>query len=107
LKERLPLLAPFLLTDIPAEGQEPRDTTAVREGRVVQMEEIIVTSTRTGRRVQDEPLRVEVLDRRRSKMKILMTPGNVVMRLNETEGLRVRVTSASVGSANIRVQDPG
>jgi outer membrane receptor for ferrienterochelin and colicins len=65
---------------------------------------IIVTSTRTGRRLQDEPLRVEVLDREEIEEKLLMTPGNIVMLLNETGGLRVQVTSPSLGAANIRVQ---
>src|SRR2546423_859613 len=33
-----------------------------------------------------------------------MTPGNIAMLLNETSGLRVQVTSPSLGAANVRVQ---
>ncbi|MEX2526555.1 MAG: TonB-dependent receptor [Gemmatimonadota bacterium] len=74
-------------------------TQAVLEG-----EGIVVTSTRTGRRVQDEPLRIEVLNREEIEEKMLMTPGNIAMLLNETGGLRVQVTSPSLGAANIRIQ---
>src|SRR5688572_31602655 len=33
-----------------------------------------------------------------------MTPGDIAMLLNETSGLRVQVTSPSLGGANVRVQ---
>jgi iron complex outermembrane receptor protein len=67
-------------------------------------EEIIVTATRTERRIQDQPLRVEVLNREEIEERALMTPGDVAMLLNETAGLRVQVTSPSLGAANVRVQ---
>ena len=67
-------------------------------------EEIVVQATRTGRRIQDEPVRVEVIGREEIEEKILMRPGNIAMLLSETGGLRVQVTSPALGSANIRVQ---
>ena len=67
-------------------------------------EEVIVTATRSGRRVEDEPLRVEVLSREEIEEKVLMTPGDISMLLNETSGLRVQVASPSLGAANVRVQ---
>jgi iron complex outermembrane receptor protein len=67
-------------------------------------EEVIVTATRTGKRVQDQPVRVEVLEREEIEEKLLMTPGDVAMLLNETSGLRVQVASPSLGAANVRVQ---
>ena len=72
--------------------------------RVVRGDEIVVTSTRTDRRLQDEPLRIEVLDREEIEEKLLMSPGNIVMLLNETAGLQVQTTSPSLGAANIRIQ---
>ena len=68
------------------------------------MEEIIVQATRSRRRVQDEPLRVEVIGQEEIEEKLLMRPGNISMLLAETGGLRVQVTSPSLGAANIRVQ---
>lgn len=67
-------------------------------------EEIVVQATRSGRRVGDEPERVEVIDREEIEEKILMRPGNVAMILSETGGLRVQVTAPAIGGANIRVQ---
>lgn len=66
--------------------------------------EIVVQATRSSRRVQDEPVRVEVVGREEIEEKILMRPGNIAMILSETGGLRVQVTSPSLGGANVRVQ---
>lgn len=67
-------------------------------------EAIVIQGTRIQRRVGDEPIRVEVLDREEVEEKILMRPGNIAMLLSETGGLRVQVTSPALGAANIRVQ---
>lgn len=67
-------------------------------------EEIFVTATRGDVLIEDEPLRVEVLDRDEVEEKATMTPGDIAMLLNETSGLRVQVTSPSLGAANVRVQ---
>lgn len=69
-----------------------------------EVEEIVVQATRSGRRVQDEPIRVEVINREEIEEKILMRPGNIAMLLSETGGLRVQVTSPGLGASNIRVQ---
>jgi iron complex outermembrane receptor protein len=67
-------------------------------------EEVIVTATRTGKRLQDQAVRVEVLEREEIEEKLLMTPGDIAMLLNETSGLRVQVASPSLGAANVRIQ---
>lgn len=81
----------------PAQGAEPSSGSPA-------IEEIVVQATRSGRRVQDEPIRVEVLTQEEIAEKILMRPGNIVMMLAETGGLRVQTTSPALGAANIRVQ---
>lgn len=83
---------------------EERMVAVELEVAALALEGLVVGVTRTGRRVQDEPLRVEVLDREEIEEKMLMTPGNIVMLLNETGGIRVQTTSPALGSANIRVQ---
>jgi len=82
------------------------DTTIVMnlEQEATEIEGIIVLSTRTGRRVEDEPVRVEVLDREEIEEKMMMLPGDISMMLNETSGLRVQTTSPSLGGANVRIQ---
>lgn len=67
-------------------------------------EAITVYATRTDARIQDSPLHVEVLQRDEIEEKMLMTPGDIVMLLNEMGGLRVQTTSPSLGAASVRVQ---
>lgn len=70
----------------------------------VEEEVVVISSTRTGRRLEDQPTRVEVLDREEIEEKLLMTPGDIVMMLNEMGGMRVQATSPSLGAASVRVQ---
>jgi outer membrane receptor for ferrienterochelin and colicins len=67
-------------------------------------EEVVVFAARSATRIEDQPLRVEVIDREEIEEKALMTPGSVAMLLGETTGLRVQVTSPSMGASNVRIQ---
>lgn len=67
-------------------------------------EEILVISTRTERRIEEEPMRIEVVPREEVEEKLLMTPGDIAMLLNETAGLRVQPTAPSLGGASVRIQ---
>src|SRR5688572_14784032 len=64
----------------------------------------VVASTRTGKRLDDQPMRVEVVPGEEVQEKLMMTPGDVSMLLNETNGLRVQTTSPSLGGASVRIQ---
>src|SRR5689334_14238733 len=75
-------------------SQEPPEVT----------ETVTVNATRSDRLVEDEPLRVEVIDREEIEEKALMTPGSVGMLLGETTGLRVQTVAPSIGAANVRIQ---
>ncbi len=83
--------------------QKPQDAARTASTPAYE-EEVIVTATRSGRRVEDQPLRVEVVPAEEVQEKIMMTPGDVSMLLNETNGLRVQITSPSLGGANVRIQ---
>jgi iron complex outermembrane receptor protein len=74
------------------------------EEQAVLAEEVIVTATRTSQRVQELPLRVEVVPQEEIDEKLFMTPGDISMMLTETNGLRVQVTSPSLGAASVRIQ---
>jgi iron complex outermembrane receptor protein len=67
-------------------------------------EQVFVSATRSATRLEDQPLRVEVIDREEIEEKALMTPGSVAMLLGETTGLRVQVTAPSMGASNVRIQ---
>lgn len=69
-----------------------------------EVEDIVVQATRSGRRVQDEPIRVEVINREEIEEKMLMTPGSIAMLVAETGGVRVQITSPALGASNIRMQ---
>ena len=76
----------------------------LRDLKIEIEEEVIVTATRTGGRIDDQPTRVEVLTREEVEEKMMMTPGDIVMMLNEMGGMRVQTTSPSLGSASVRIQ---
>jgi iron complex outermembrane receptor protein len=83
------------------------DTTRLdlaMEVEAVEAEGIVVMSTRSDRRIEDEPIRVEVIEREEVEEKLLMTPGDISMLLNETSGVRVQTTATSLGGAGVRIQ---
>ena len=84
-------------------AQAPQDPPKPPEAIHVE-EEVVVTATRTGGRIDDQPTRVEVLTREEIEEKMLMTPGDIVMMLNEMGGMRVQTTSPSMGAASVRIQ---
>ena len=70
----------------------------------IEEEVVVVASTRTDRGLDDQPLRVDVLPREEIEEKMLMTPGDIVMMMNEMGGMRVQATSPSLGAASVRIQ---
>ena len=82
------------------------DTTIalVLAERIAQVEGIVVSATRSERRVEDTPLRIEIVDEEEVAEKTSMRPGSIAMLLAETGGLRVQTTSPSLGGAAVRVQ---
>lgn len=67
-------------------------------------QEITVSATRTGTRLEDTPLRVEVVDQEDIDEELMMKPGDIAMMLNEMGGLRIQQTSPSLGAASLRIQ---
>jgi outer membrane receptor for ferrienterochelin and colicins len=91
-----------LTTSVSLDGASRRDVIVELQARLE--EEVTVSATRTDRRLDDQPMRVEVLDREEIEEKVLMTPGDIVMMLNEMGGLRVQATSPSLGAGSVRIQ---
>ena len=69
-----------------------------------QEETVTVYATRNDVRVQDSPLRVEVVSLDEINEEIAMRPGDLSMLLNEMGGMRVQTTSPGLGAASVRVQ---
>ena len=68
------------------------------------VEKIVVQATRSGRIANEQPIRVELINREEITEKATMRPGNISMLVAETGGVRVQTTSPALGSANIRLQ---
>ncbi|GGP50070.1 TonB-dependent receptor plug domain-containing protein [Shewanella saliphila] len=68
------------------------------------METIVIQATRSGRIADEQPIRVEVINREEIEEKAAMRPGNISMLVAETGGVRLQTTSPALGSANIRLQ---
>lgn len=100
-KDRLLLLASFALAFSAAATSQA--DVEVHGHHDEEIEELVVQATRSRHRLQDEPIRVEVLSQEEIEEKLLMRPGNISMMLNETGGLRVQITSPALGSANVRI----
>ena len=78
--------------------------TVALDKQAAMEERITVSATRSDKRVEDQAMRVEVIDAEEIEEKQLMTPGDIVMMLNEMGGMRVQATSPSLGAASVRVQ---
>ena len=65
---------------------------------------VVAQATRSGRIADEQPVRVEMINREEITEKATMRPGNISMLVAETGGVRVQTTSPALGSANIRLQ---
>jgi iron complex outermembrane receptor protein len=93
-----------LTRDVVVTGEPAQRVLVQLDPEPTHEEEITVSATRTDKRLDDQPMRVEVLSREEIEEKMLMTPGDIVMMLNEMGGMRVQPTSPSLGAASVRVQ---
>lgn len=99
--------SPAFAQTLPAEPEHSHsddDDDHDHEDDQATLERVIVSTTRTGRVAQDEPMRVETINQEEIEEKAIMRPGNIATLVNETGGIRVQVTSPALGAANVRVQ---
>jgi len=69
-----------------------------------EMEEIVVSSTRSSRTIDDIPTRIEFIAGEELAEKGNMKPGDIRMLLNESTGIRTQQTSATSYNSSIRIQ---
>src|SRR5262245_25413398 len=72
-----------------------------------QQQNVTVYATRNDVRVQNSPVRVEVVSLDEINEEIAMRPGDLGMLLNEMGGMRVQTTSPALGAASVRLQGMG
>ena len=74
-----------------------------KPGGMSVMQEVTVTATRSERRIDDEPLRVEVLSGEMLAEQTQMRPRDITMTIAEMGGLRLQQTSGSLGGTRLRI----
>ncbi len=84
----------FPLKDIPI--------IALEGGKV--LEELVITSTRSSRTIDDIPTRIEAISSEELEEKAIMRSSNIAMVLRESTGILMQQTSASSANQSIRIQ---
>ena len=81
-----------------------QEQTVYLKSEAKAMEEVIVSTTRTNSRIEEIPIRVEVLGGEELNEKGSMKPANIAMLLSEATGIQSQQTSAVNGNVSIRLQ---
>ena len=69
-----------------------------------EMEEVVISSTRSTRTIQNIPTRVEFIGGEELEEKGNMKPGDIRMMLNESTGIQTQQVSATSANSSIRIQ---
>jgi outer membrane receptor for ferrienterochelin and colicins len=69
-----------------------------------ELEEVIVSSSRTNSRIEDLPTKVEVLGSEEVGEENGIKPGNIASLLGDVAGIQIQQTSAATGNADARIQ---
>lgn len=69
-----------------------------------ELEEVIISTTRSSRTIENIPTRVEAITLEELGEKANMKPGDIRMLLSESTGIQTQQTSAISANANIRIQ---
>jgi iron complex outermembrane receptor protein len=69
-----------------------------------ELEQVIISSTRSNRSIKNTPTRVEVIAAEEIREEAAMRPGDIRMLLSESTGIQTQQTSATSANASIRIQ---
>ena len=72
--------------------------------KAMDLDEVMVYSTRTNNRIKEIPTRIEVLGNEEVVEETGINPGNISKLLGETSGVQVQHTSAISGNVSFRIQ---
>ena len=88
--------------DFPLTTAEPQSVLLEPEAEVI--DEVIVSSTRSTRTIENIPTRAELIAGEELEEKGNMKPGDIRMMLNESTGIQTQQTSATSYNSSIRIQ---
>lgn len=86
----------------PVQSSQPMEILLDERGE--ELEEIVITSTRSSRAFADIPTRIEFIAGEELDEKGNMKPGDIRMLLNESTGIQTQQTSPTSANASIRIQ---
>ena len=86
----------------PAPGGAP--VTLLLVASAAEIDEVVVTATRTNSRIEDQPERVEVLGEEEMTEENGIKPGNIASLLGDIAGTQIQPTSPTTGNADLRIQ---
>jgi len=86
----------------PAAGSTP--LTILLAPSAAEIDEVIVTATRTNSRIEDQPERIEVLGEEEMQEENGIKPGNIASLLGDIAGTQIQPTSPTTGNADLRIQ---
>lgn len=70
-----------------------------------EMEEVtVIASTRNNQRIENSPLKVEVLGKEEMDEENTIKPGNIASILGDVSGIQIQQSSAVSGNSNVRIQ---
>ena len=69
-----------------------------------ELEEVVVSATRSSRTIEEVPTRIEAITAEELTEKAAMNSGNISMLLRESSGVQMQQTSLSSGNMSIRIQ---
>ncbi len=81
-----------------------KTTEIFLEADAEEIEEVIISSTRTSRTIENIPTRTEAISGEELEEKGNMKPGDIRMMLNESTGIQTQQTSATSYNSSIRIQ---
>ena len=84
-------------------GEEVVTTVQLQEQRL-ETNITVVSSTRSGTVIEDQPIRVEAVPEEEIEENQTIAPGNLTTLLNELGGLRVQTTVPALGGSELRLQ---
>jgi outer membrane receptor for ferrienterochelin and colicins len=84
--------------------EEPGKIYLIKLEEGSELNDVVITSTRSGNRMENEPMKVEVIGAEDVEEKYTMKPGNISMLLTESPGIQAQITSAVSGNISFRIQ---
>lgn len=102
--QKFTLLVLVMLYAGHASAQNTDTTSVYKTDQTQEMEEVVISTTRSSRTIRDIPTRVEFIAGEELDEKANMKPGDIRMVLSESTGIQVQTTSATSANASIRIQ---